>query len=175
MVLHVPRLSLMSNPHDQLHVPGDALGLCGGITRPPREQAPPAPVPGFIPTQLRRPDLSPGHGFGGSGGGIPQSGASSQAKEQIYSAQPELQLLFGRGSPEDSDVPPRSKARPSLDVAAPTQRLSRSPVAADGRRLFHRGPDGRLRQGVRRLVSGPSPQQGVGRLRRHRHSDTYQW
>jgi hypothetical protein len=71
-------------------------------------------------------------------------------------------IQLSLNSSEDGSSSPRGKARLPLDDAAPVVRLPRSPVAADGGRLRHRGPDGRLRPRVRGLVPGPSLQQGVG-------------
>jgi hypothetical protein len=49
---------------------------------------------------------------------LSQGGASPQAEGEVRSAQSEL-LLFCPGSSEDGDAPPRGKARPPLDDAAP--------------------------------------------------------
>jgi hypothetical protein len=115
--------------------------------------------------------MSPSHGPDGVGGRLPQGGASPQVEGEVRSAESELLLVFGSGSSEDGDAPPRGKARPPLDDAAPDSGLSRSPVAADGGGLRHRGPDGRLTPRIRYLVRGSSPQREVGQ---HRHSETYQ-
>jgi hypothetical protein len=86
--------------------------------------------------------VSPGHGPDGLGSRLSQGGASPQAEGEVYSAKSELRILFGGGSSEEGDAPPRGEARPSLDGTSPDLPLLQSPVAANCGGLRHQGPAG---------------------------------